>query len=62
MYRFHLFPLIIVYKILHASRGHVYVWVPGSVKWPLSYKYNLLDVDLFPWEYTIINYKQKSPY
>ena len=22
------FPLINVYKILHASRGHVYVWAP----------------------------------
>ena len=27
--------------------------ISGSVKWPLSYKHNLLDMELFPWEYTI---------
>ena len=31
-------------QILHIS---------GSVKWPLSYKHNLLDMELFPWEYPI---------
>ena len=27
--------------------------ISGSVKWPLSYKHNLLDMELFPWEYPI---------
>ena len=27
--------------------------ISGSVKWPLSHKHNLLDLELFPWEYPI---------
>ena len=27
--------------------------ISGSVKGPLSYKNNLLDMELFPWEYPI---------
>ena len=33
--------------------------ISGSVKWPLSYKHNLLDIELFPWEYPI-NYTLKN--
>ena len=33
--------------------------ISGSVKWPLSYKHNLLDMELFPWEYPI-NYTLKN--
>ena len=28
--------------------------ISGSVELPLSYKHNLLDLELFPWEYPII--------
>ena len=28
--------------------------ISGSVKVPLSYKQNLLDMELFPWEYPMI--------
>ena len=45
-----------LYKMLiFCQRLHI----SGSVKWPLSYKHNLLDMELFPWEYTI-NYTLKN--
>ena len=43
-YRQELYEMQIFCRILHIS---------GSVKWPLSYKHNLLDMELFPWEYPI---------
>ena len=43
-YRQELYEMQIFGRILHIS---------GSVKWPLSYKHNLLDMELFPWEYPI---------
>ena len=33
--------------------------ISGSVKWPLLYKHNSLDMKLFPWEYPIIYILQK---
>ena len=33
--------------------------ITGSVKWHLSYKHNLLNMELFPWEYAI-NYTLKN--
>ena len=30
----------------------LHIW--GSVKLPLSYKHNLLDMELVPWEYHMI--------
>ena len=39
-----LYEMLIFCQRLHIS---------GSVKWPLSYKHNLLDMELFPWEYPI---------
>ena len=41
-YRQELYEMQFFGQILHIS---------GSVKWPLSYKNNLLDMELFPWEY-----------
>ena len=43
-YRQELYEMQIFCRILHIS---------GFVKWPLSYKHNLLDMELFPWEYPI---------
>ena len=43
-YRQELYEMQIFCRILHIS---------GSVKWPLSYKHNLLDMELFPLEYPI---------
>ena len=45
-----LYEMLIFSQRLHIS---------GSVKWPLSYKHNLLDIELFPWEYPI-NYTLKN--
>ena len=39
-----LYEMLIFCQRLHIS---------GSVKWPLSYKHNLLDMELFSWEYPI---------
>ena len=43
-YRQELYEMQVFCQRLHIS---------GSVKWPLSYKHNLLDMELFPWEYPI---------
>ena len=42
---------IIVRKMLFFNQT---LHISGSVKLPLSYKHNLLDMELFPWEYPII--------
>ena len=43
-YRQELYEMQFFGRILHIS---------VSVKWPLLYKHNLLDMELFPWEYPI---------
>ena len=43
-YRHKLYEMVIINQRLHIS---------GSAKWPLSYKHNLLDMELFSWEYPI---------
>ena len=37
--------------------------ISGSVTWPFSYKHNLLNMEVFPWEYPINDTaKLKSAY
>ena len=36
--------------------------ISGSVKWPLSYKHNLLDRELFPWEYPVNYHHSHNTY
>ena len=49
-YRQELYEMQIFCRILHISR---------CVKWTLSYKHKLLDMELFPWEYPI-NYTMQN--
>ena len=45
-YRQEIYEMLIFNQRLHIS---------GSVKWPLSYKPYLLNMEVFPWEYPINN-------